>query len=426
MFPREFWIKKIQEAWKLRSIIWLVGVRRIGKTTLVKSLSEDHKNTENGVEHGSLLYYDCELKRNRDLIESDVEEFWQGKENKIVILDEIHRLENPSEVLKIAADHYSKAKVIATGSSTLAASKKFKDTLSGRKIVIELRPLIEADLLAFAQNKNPKIIEPINEDNENAEIGVRQQCHNALLEKRFLYGGMPENYLSDELPEYAFEEWIDSYWSKDIQELYELRSKFAFQKFMELLFIQSGGIFEASKFATDCKVSSPTISNFLHVLEETFVIDVLRPYHKRKNSEIVSAPKVYAFDTGLACYLKGWSSLRNEDLGIFWEHFVLNELKAQLQNNADILYWRNKKKQEVDFIIKKKRSQTVIAIETKWQAKNFSPDNLQAFRELHPEGENFLIANDIQESYTKNYTDLKVKFISLREFILQITLGTAP
>jgi predicted AAA+ superfamily ATPase len=404
MFPREFWIKKIQEAWKLRSIIWLVGVRRIGKTTLVKSLSEDHKNTENGVEHGSLLYYDCELKRNRDLIESDVEEFWQGKENKIVILDEIHRLENPSEVLKIAADHYPKVKVIATGSSTLAASKKFKDTLSGRKIVIELRPLIEADLHAFANNNLKK----------STKI-------NTLLEKRFLYGGMPENYLSDELPEYAFEEWIDSYWSKDIQELYELRSKFAFQKFMELLFIQSGGIFEASKFATDCKVSSPTISNFLHVLEETFVIDVLRPYHKRKNSEIVSAPKVYAFDTGLACYLKGWSSLRNEDLGILWEHFVLNEFKAHLQNNADILYWRNKKKQEVDFIIKKKRSQTVIAIETKWQAKNFNPDNLQAFRELHPEGENFLIANDIQESYTKNYSNLKVKFISLKEFISQIT-----
>jgi hypothetical protein len=407
MFPREFWITKIQEAWKLRSIIWLVGVRRIGKTTLVKSLSEAHKagkNTENGIAHQSLLYYDCELKRNRDLIESDVEKFWEEKENQIVILDEIHRLENPSEVLKIAADHYPKVKVIATGSSTLAASKKFKDTLSGRKIVIELRPLIEADLNAFAHNKNIK----------------KSTKTNTLLEKRFLYGGMPENYLSDELPEYAFEEWIDSYWSKDIQELYELRSKFAFQKFMELLFIQSGGIFEASKFATDCKVSSPTISNFLHVLEETFVIDVLRPYHKRKNSEIVSAPKVYAFDTGLACYLKGWSSLRNEDLGIFWEHFVLNELQAQLQNNADILYWRNKKKQEVDFIIKKKRSQTVIAIETKWQAKNFNPDNLQAFRELHPEGENFLIANDIQESYTKNYTNLQVKFISLKEFILQI------
>jgi predicted AAA+ superfamily ATPase len=405
MFPREFWITKIQEAWRLRSIIWLVGVRRIGKTTLVKSLSEDHKNTENGVEHRSLLYYDCELKRNRDLIESDVEKFWEEKENQIIILDEIHRLENPSEVLKIAADHYPKVKVIATGSSTLAASKKFKDTLSGRKIVIELRPLIEADLHAFAHNKNLK----------------KSTKTHTLLEKRFLYGGMPENYLSDELPEYAFEEWIDSYWSKDIQELYELRSKFAFQKFMELLFIQSGGIFEASKFATDCKVSSPTISNFLHVLEETFVIDVLRPYHKRKNSEIVSAPKVYAFDTGLACYLKGWSSLRNEDLGILWEHFVLNEFKAHLQNNADILYWRNKKKQEVDFIIKKKRSQTVIAIETKWQAKNFNPDNLQAFRELHPEGENFLIANDIQESYTKNYTNLKVKFISLKEFISQIT-----
>ena len=92
----------------------------------------------------------------------------------------------------------------------------------------------------------------------------------------------------------------------------------SFQKFLELLMTQSGGIFEASRFARPCEVSRTTISNYLAVLEATFVVSVLRPFTTHRPVEIVAAPKVYAFDTGFVCYFKGWHELRFDDLGILW------------------------------------------------------------------------------------------------------------
>lgn len=107
MVKRRFWLKKIDEAWKRRSVIWLSGVRRAGKTFLCRSIPQAE-------------YFDCELPRTRRMME-DPQSFFDDLKNKTVIIDEIHRLDNPSEVLKIASDHYPDIKVIATGSSTLGA-----------------------------------------------------------------------------------------------------------------------------------------------------------------------------------------------------------------------------------------------------------------------------------------------------------------
>ena len=98
MVKRNYWLKRLEDAWKRRSVIWLAGVRRVGKTYLCKSLD----NVE---------YFDCELPRTRRLLE-DPEEFLEKLGKKRIILDEIHRLKNPSELLKIAADYYPKVKII--------------------------------------------------------------------------------------------------------------------------------------------------------------------------------------------------------------------------------------------------------------------------------------------------------------------------
>src|SRR4051812_13818840 len=119
LVKRDFWHKRIEQTWKNKSILWLSGVRRAGKTTLCQTLPETD-------------YYDCELPRTRLQME-DPEAFLESIKGRRVILDEIHRLRNPSELLKIAADHYRSTKILATGSSTLGASKHFKDTLTGRK-----------------------------------------------------------------------------------------------------------------------------------------------------------------------------------------------------------------------------------------------------------------------------------------------------
>jgi len=119
MVHRHFWLKLIEQAWKERSVAWLSGVRRVGKTCLCQDLP----NVE---------YFDCELPRIRRTM-VDPQSFLDGVRGKRIVLDEIHRLQNPSELLKIAADHYPRTRIVATGSSTLGASRKFRDTLAGRR-----------------------------------------------------------------------------------------------------------------------------------------------------------------------------------------------------------------------------------------------------------------------------------------------------
>jgi uncharacterized protein len=373
MVHRRFWLNLLSRAWKERSVVWLAGVRRAGKTCLCQDLPE-------------VEYFDCELPRIRRMM-FDPESFLDGLRGKRIVLDEIHRLQNPSELLKIAADYHPRTHIVATGSSTLGASKKFRDTLAGRKRDLWLAPMCLLDM---------------------------DDANQTDLKHRFLRGGLPPFFLPEKHPERDFQEWMDAYWAKDIQELFRLERRESFQRFTELVMAQSGGIFEATRFTRPCEVSRPTIANYLRVLEATFVAHVVRPFSTRRPTEIVAAPKVYGFDTGFICYYRGWQDLRDDDLGTLWEHFVLNEIMARSQSR-EVFYWRDKRGHEVDFVIATKRKRP-LAIECKWSADNFDPTNLVAFRHQHPEGDNIVLAHDVERAFTRNYGDLRVRFDGIRSF----------
>jgi predicted AAA+ superfamily ATPase len=216
---------------------------------------------------------------------------------------------------------------------------------------------------------------------------------------------------------------MDAFWAKDIMELFRLERRYSFLKFAELLIAQSGGIFEASSFAGPCEVSRSTISNYLAVLEATYVVHVLRPFTSHRPTEIVSAPKVYAFDTGFVCYYRGWEKLRRDDMGALWEHFVLNEILARTQSRK-VYYWRDKQRHELDIILAKRKTEPMV-IECKWTSAEFDPANLMIFRRLYPKGLNFVVASDIKRAYSLSYADVKVRFVSLEDLIkdMQISLG---
>jgi len=374
MKKRSFWLEQIGKAWESRSVIWLSGVRRVGKTFLSQSLADAE-------------YFDCELPRVRVMLE-DAEGFLRPLRGRTIILDEIHRLQNPSELLKIAADHYPEVRILATGSSTLGASAKFKDTLTGRKESLYFTPMLAQDLVDFGD---------------------------ADLAKRLLFGGLPPFYLSETFPERNFQDWVDGYWAKDIQELFHLERRHAFQRFFELLMAQSGGIFEASRFTAPCEVSRTTIANYLSVFETTYVAHIVRPFSSNKAAEVISAPKVYGFDTGFVCYYRGWRELRREDIGLLWEHYVLNEIQGRLQIR-NVLYWRDKRGHEIDFVVAG-RGRPPVAIECKWSAAEFDPGNLKRFRERYPEGDSLVAAADVEKPFVRNYKGIEVTFVSLTGLI---------
>lgn len=369
MFSRPFWIDRIEELLARRNVLWLAGVRRAGKTVLCRSLK-------------GARYFDCELPRVRRALE-DPELFFRRQGEGLVVLDEVHRLVQPSEVLKIAADHFPGVRVVATGSSTLSARRKFRDTLTGRKSELWLVPATLADLRAFG---------------------------NGSLDERMLRGGLPPFLLGQGLDDVGYREWIDAFWAKDLQELFVVEKKAAFTKFMELLFRQSGGLFEATAFAAPCEVSRQTIQTYLQILETTLTAIVLRPFGGASAVELKAQPKVFAFDTGFVCYMRDWDRLRDDDRGPLLEHLVLNELCAHVQRDR-LFYWRDKQKHEVDFVVRGARGARPVAIECKASSRGFDATGLRAFRARHPGGENLVVCLDLAEPLVTRVGALEVRFV---------------
>jgi len=229
------------------------------------------------------------------------------------VLDEVHRLRNPSELLKIAADHYPTVRIIATGSSTLGATRKFRDSLNGPQSGVVADTAMSRDL---------------------------ESLHIQKLEHRFYRGGLPPFLLADQPAEGDFQEWMDSYWAKDIQELFRLDRRRSFLTFVELLLTSSGGIFEATRFARPSEVSRTTIANYLSILETTFVAHVGSALFDRQDRGNCSGAEGIRLRYRIRMLFPCWHEPRRDDMGLLWEHYVLNELHARRADAANQLLAR--------------------------------------------------------------------------------------
>ena len=142
--------------------------------------------------------------------------------------------------------------------------------------------------------------------------------------------------------------------------------------------MKSGGQFEVTKTATALGITRPTVESHVSALEITHAITRVRHFLGGGQNELVKQPKVYAFDTGLVSFARGWDPLRQEDFGLLWEHLVLEHLQAQFPDTS-VRYWRDKQGREVDFVLTHRRDE-VDAIECKWHSVAFDSTALQVFR----------------------------------------------
>jgi predicted AAA+ superfamily ATPase len=372
MFLRPFWISRIESAWSQRPIVWLSGVRRVGKTTLSTMVA----NSE---------YVNCDLPSEvRGMADPELflDKFPKGAR---IILDEIHRLEDPGRLLKIAADAYPHLRILATGSSTLAATRKFSDSLTGRKVSVNLPPVLWTECLLDA--------------------GITD------LERRLLYGGLPQHLLAPNRDPGIYSEWLDSFYARDVQELFNVRNRIGFIKCLRLLLRQSGGALNIENLAAESEISRPTATSYIDALSLSHAVIIVRPFHGGDKREITHQPRCYGFDTGFVCHEKGWEVLRNEDKGVLWEHLVLNVLQTAF-GEEKVSYWRDKSGHEVDFVVTGNRD-SVTAIECKSNPDKFRPENLAVFRSTYPHGDNWVFAPGIKSAYKKRFDSLLVDFLPL-------------
>jgi len=355
-------------------VVVVHGARQVGKTCLLYYL-EDQLKKQGEITH----FIDLEDSRYVRILDSGVEEFInhlkeegvlsnKKKRKVFVLIDEIQYLSNPSSFLKLIADHHKNLKLIVSGSSSFAVKTKFKDSLVGRTVNFEIFNLSFKEFLLF---KNYPFVE--------GKVYTQKKIEElkSKFKEYILYGGYPKIVLTPEVDkkEKYLQQIIDTYVKKDIRDLANVKDIDKFNKLIETLASQSGQILNIAELSNTTMIAKQTIEKYLFILENTYIIKLVKPFSKNIRSELFKLPKIYFYDTGLMqmLWLKG---LQKEIIGSVFETGVFAELVKKYTQNT-VFYWRTKDKREIDFILKIKNS--ILPIEVKINFEQFNPSAIKYF-----------------------------------------------
>jgi uncharacterized protein len=359
-------------------IIVLHGARQVGKTSILFYLQE--RLSARGER---TIYLDLEDSRMVAIMDRGVEEFLRYLQEEgadleaardgsrlFVLIDEIQYLANPSSFMKLIADHHGYLKLIVSGSSSFEMKSKFRDSLVGRTVDFEISPLSFREMLLFRGM-------PFSPGAVYTEKKVTEL--QALYAEFALYGGYPKIVLTPEvdMKERYLQQIVDTYVRKDVRDLADIRDVGKFNRLLEALAGQSGGVLNVSELGSTCSLARPTVERYLLLLEQTYIIRLVRPFSRNLRSEISKAPKVYLCDTGLMQML--WlKRLQREVLGPVFETSVYSEL-LKMYGGLLVGYWRTADKREIDFVVR--RPTGVLAVEAKLSFPHVTPPAIRYFLE---------------------------------------------
>jgi predicted AAA+ superfamily ATPase len=337
----------------VKQVTVLTGMRRTGKTTLVKQLMEASTIEQK-------LFFDLEKLedrdrfdvRNYDLIITRLSEEGVDFSKKVMIcIDEIQLLLNIPSVIKYLYDHYD-IKFIVTGSSSYYIKNKFQESMAGRKKIFEIFPLDFGDYLIF-KNYKYKPTETLLELENSATINEEIQKH---YEDYCTYGGFPEVVLTTDIEAKIdiLKDILSSYINIDLVQIADIKKIPELRNIIKLLATRIGSKLDISKIANTVNLSRPTVENYIYLLENTYFLKTIPVYSLNADREIVKAKKVYFYDNGIASQFAELGS------GARFENAVFN----QLHHFGEVSYYQLKTGQEIDFIIDKK-----IAFEVKETAQ---------------------------------------------------------
>lgn len=339
--------------------VTITGPRQSGKTTLARTTFPNKP------------YFSLENPDTRQLIELDPRAFLQANPDGMII-DEFQRYPNILSYIQEVVDSKRVAgQFILTGSNQLSILSNVSQSLAGRTSLLKLLPFTIAEA---------------NELDNNSEI-------NHLLTKGF-YPGVYSNELN---PYKAYRNYFETYIERDVRQLSNLQNLHQFQLFVRLCAGRIGQLFNASALGNEIGVSVHTIQHWLSVLEASYVVFVLQPWHSNLNKRMVKTPKIYFYDVGLASFLLG---IENEThiathplRGALFENMVVVELLKRRFNNgldSNFYFYRDNHGNEVDLVQEQGNFINLFEIKS---SMTFHPDFLKGLKYLRN-----LIPDRIKES----------------------------
>lgn len=344
-----------------KEITILIGARQIGKSTLLKKITND---LQRGGERVLFLNMDIEadaafLQSQQNLLNRIQLEF--GSDKGYVVIDEIQQKVDAGRFLKGLYDMDLPYKFVVTGSGSLELKERIAESLSGRKHLIEMYPVTFKEFIDYkTKYKYSNRLEMFCQ--------IESEKTYLLLKEYLSFGGYPKVITSSEIQikVETINEIFTAYVTRDITFLLDVRSPNKFIKMIKLLAIQSGGKMNFSQLASDVGMNVDTIKNYLYYAVQTFIIDEVVPHFSNPKKEITKSPTIYFNDTGMCNFAKGnFGSIINETDGFIFQSFVYQLLRDKYKTPINpVKYWRTKDKAEVDFIVEDKGE--VIPVEVKF------------------------------------------------------------
>lgn len=358
IFQRKIY-KKIKKYVSTKQVIVITGMRRVGKTTILKQLLSEVKSKNKA-------YFDLEKlsdrgvfdQKNYDNIILDLEGKGIDIKKKIYLaIDEIQFLPNITSVIKYLYDHYN-IKFFVTGSSSYYLKNLFTQSLAGRKIVFEMFPLDFGEFLTFKEvfYKEKNLF--------NGRFSEFEYERLRFYYEEFInFGGFPEVVLAkkEELKKELLNDIISSYVNIDIKSLSDFRKDKEIYSLIKMLASRVGTRLDYNKLSSLTGLSRHTVEEYMDFFEKTYLICRVPVFTNNTDREIVKAKKVYFCDNGLVDILAENSS------GSKFENSFFN----QVRHIGDVRYYALKDGSEIDFILDKK-----IALELKESPTKTDLNNL--------------------------------------------------
>lgn len=329
-------------------VLAITGPRQSGKTKLSKALFPNHQ------------YLNLENLDVLQLAQSDPRSFLKTGSGEKMIIDEVQKCPELLSYLQVEVDVQNiDGQFVITGSQNFSLQEGITQSLAGRVANFVLLPL------------------------SYREVDVSDYSHEFIDERQsILRGFYPRSLVKQIKPSDFYSDYVSTYVERDVRQIKNIGDLALFQKLLLLVAGRVGQLINYSSLANDVGVSVKTIQSWLSVLEASYLIFSLKPFHRNFGKRVIKSPKIYFCDTGLLCFLLKINTAaqlsQHYAYGQIFENFVVAEvLKNTLHHrkNQELYFYRDSSGLEIDLLIDAEGEQQAVEIKS---AQTYSSGMMQA------------------------------------------------
>lgn len=334
MIPRKA-IHKVENALSRQAAVALIGPRQVGKTTLAHEIANSRPS----------IYLDLESKTDRDKL-AEPELFLNHYEDKLVILDEIHRVPELFQTLRGLIDKGRRntkrtGRFLVLGSASIDLLRQSGESLAGRIEYVDLGPLNVLEI-------------------ENKDINIL-----------WLRGGFPDSYLAkNDVDSFSNRRsFIRTYLERDVPQFGPRIPAEILERLWTMLAHNQGTLLNASKLAGALSISAPTVTSYVSLLADLLLVRRLPPHYANVGKRLVKSPRTYVRDSGLLHALLGIKNMNelsgNPVIGKSWEGFAIESLLDAAPEHTKASFYSTAAGAEIDLVLDLGANNGLWAIEIK-------------------------------------------------------------